>query len=369
MTLEEKKRFIINFVFYTLIAGLAFLVFKFSVKYLTPFIIGFVIASLLKPIILKLVKMFGENKYLRIGVIVVFYIIVGIVIFGLTLAAISGIQGVVKHAPTYVESTLIPALTSIFNYVESLFEHINPEILSNLSEVTNAISKQIQQLAGTVSTSAISFLTRFVSSLPNLFISILIAIISSFFFTLDYKNVVDTVLAYLPQRWVQFMYDVKGGFFDTVGKYMKAYAKLMTLTFIELSIGFALIGVGNPIGLAFMISIVDILPVLGTGTVMIPWTIIELVMGNFERAIGLFVIYVVITVIRNILEPKVVGDQIGLHPLVTLICIFVGMRLAGIIGLFGLPILVTILKTLHDEGKIQFFKKFEKRELPQSIEK
>ncbi|WZU02556.1 hypothetical protein MGH68_06315 [Erysipelothrix sp. D19-032] len=86
MTLEEKKRFIINFVFYTLIAGLAFLVFKFSVKYLTPFIVGFVIASLLKPIIQKLVKMFGENKYLRIGVIVVFYIVVGIVIFGLTLA-------------------------------------------------------------------------------------------------------------------------------------------------------------------------------------------------------------------------------------------------------------------------------------------
>ena len=131
---------------------------------------------------------------------------------------------------------------------------------------------------------------------------------------------------------------------------------IITITFIELSIGLSIVRVENAITIALLIACVDILPVLGTGGIVIPWIFIELFKGNIPLAIGLTIIYVTITVVRNIIEPKIVGQQVGLHPIIMLVCIFIGARLFGFLGIFALPIMVIILKNLNDTGKIKILK-------------
>ena len=130
----------------------------------------------------------------------------------------------------------------------------------------------------------------------------------------------------------------------------------MTITFIELSIGLTLIDINHAVLVAFIIALFDILPVLGTGGIMIPWTMLTALQGNYTIALGLLVIYVVITIIRNIIEPKIVGSQLGLHPVVTLCSMFVGAQLLGVIGLFGFPIALSLLRYLNDHGVIKLFR-------------
>lgn len=133
---------------------------------------------------------------------------------------------------------------------------------------------------------------------------------------------------------------------------LKGYILLMLITFTELTIGLLLIGQSNAILLAAIICVIDILPVLGTGAVVIPWALISLFTGNILKAIGLILMYIVITIIRNFLEPKVIGNQVGLHPLITLLSMFCGLRLLGFVGLFGFPLTLIVLNDLYKRGKL-----------------
>lgn len=356
MVVEKRRQFIINFVYFAIVAVIAFYLFKFTLGYLMPFIFGFFVAFALRPIVTKLASKFGEKPMFRFLAIAVFYLVLGLLVSWVVLASI----GFFKNAFTSLESvyntTILPFALETIDYINAQVDQLNPDVRAILEETLNTFVNWAKNFAGTASSTIISFVTSIVGSLPSLLISILIAIISSIFFTLDYQNIISSTLGVLPARWRTTIMDVKNTFFNTIVKYLIAYGKLITLTFVELSIGFLMFGISNPFGLAFLIAIVDIMPVLGTGTIMIPWFIAEFAMGNASTGFALLGIYVVITIIRNILEPKLVGAQIGLHPLATLMCIYVGMKLFGFLGLFGLPITVVILKTMHDQGKISFFK-------------
>ena len=106
---------------------------------------------------------------------------------------------------------------------------------------------------------------------------------------------------------------------------------------------------------ALLIAIFDILPVLGTGGIMIPWAVLSLLGGEITRGLSLLALYLIVTVIRNIIEPKIVGKQIGLHPVLTLMSMFVGTTLFGVVGLFGLPILLSLLRYLNEQGTISLY--------------
>ena len=130
----------------------------------------------------------------------------------------------------------------------------------------------------------------------------------------------------------------------------------MLVTFCELTVGLFLLGVKGPWFIAFMIAVFDIMPVLGTGGILIPWTIISLAMGNFFFAAGMFILYLIVTIVRSSIEPKIIGDQVGLHPVATLMSMYLGTKLLGVIGLLGFPISLVILKQLNDSGKLKLFK-------------
>lgn len=355
--LETRRKFIIDFVYWGLILGLAFIALKFTTKYLMPFVVGFIISFLLKPIITKITGKLGDRKWISLLVIILFYTAFAFLIFWIFVGVFTSFQKFGKTLPSFYQETLYPALEQIIGYSSRFMDNLSPSVMNLLDDVAGSLFESLETIVKAVSGGVLNGLTKIVSAVPSIMISVLVAIISSFFFTIDYQTVVRKPLSFIPKKYRTLILDVKDGLVSVVGKYLRAYAILMTLTFVELSIGFFILKVSNPLGLAAVIALVDILPVLGTGGIVLPWVVIEAATGNTSFALGLFILYAVITVIRNILEPKVIGDQIGLHPLLTLASIFVGVKLFGFIGLFALPISITILKNLHDDGKIEIFDK------------
>jgi sporulation integral membrane protein YtvI len=136
----------------------------------------------------------------------------------------------------------------------------------------------------------------------------------------------------------------------------KAYVILMSITFIELAVGLTILRVPYSVFIAGIIAIVDILPVLGTGTVLIPWALISLIQGKYTFAAGIAVIYIVITVVRSMLEPRFVGRQIGFNPVVTLIMMYLGLQVLGFAGLFLFPLTMIVLKAAQDANLVSIWK-------------
>jgi len=193
-------------------------------------------------------------------------------------------------------------------------------------------------------------------------IFILITIVSTFYIALDFKHINKFISAQIPVKIRAVINDIKSRFLDVIYKYLKAYFTIYVITYSELTVGFLIIGIKYAFLIAFIIALVDILPVLGTGTVLIPWGIISIIQKDYFTGFALLILYAVIMIIRNIIEPKIVGSSIGLYPVVTLMAIFVGYNIFGGVGIFLMPITVLILKNLNDEGKIHIWKTVKKEE-------
>ena len=129
--------------------------------------------------------------------------------------------------------------------------------------------------------------------------------------------------------------------------YIRSYTILLFVTFFELFIGLTILRIPYAPVIAAAIAIFDLMPILGTGGILLPWVVIALCLGEYPMAIGIAILYLVITAVRNTLEPRLVGKQIGLHPLATLISLFLGSQLFGLVGLFGLPVTLSVLVQLR----------------------
>lgn len=349
---EKRKNFLINLMYLGVILFMFFLGVKFTLKNLMPFVIGFLIATILKPLVRKLDTMFKPNKIVSILVNIAFYIVVALLI---TWAVFGGVAFVQRNIPVmerYLNNTVLPMINELLIYFEQFTDSLDPDVTAIINNVINDLMNNLKGLIESFSKFTLALITGVLSSAPKIMISILLTVISSFFFSLDYQLVIDSFVKLLPDKFQILMDDVRVIFSELIGKYFIAYGKLILLTFVELSIGFLLLGIDSPFVLAAVISVVDILPVLGTGTILIPWALYELVLGTPTLGLGIVVIYAIITVIRNVLEPKLVGAEIGLHPLMTLVSIYIGLTLFGFVGLFVVPISVTILKRLIDEGTL-----------------
>lgn len=353
MKLENQKAFLIKFAFYTLIIGIVYLSIKYLLPILLPFVIGIIIAFILRPVIDFISRKSRIHRNLvSIIILLVFYSIFGLLIAFLSTKFIFFIRDLVYQLMITYQDTIQPALEDIARELPVRY----PDMEIYLNGVIENINTTIFEFVSKASTSVVSTMTVFAGQVPNFLIRFIFTIVSSFFFTIDYHKIADFILRQFPKEKRNMIIKIKNNVIGTIGKFIKAYATLITITFIELSIGFSLLNIPNPILLGAIVAIVDILPILGTGAVLLPWAIIALALNWTELGLGILVLYIIITVVRQTLEPRVIGQQIGLHPVVTLICIFVGAQFLGVVGLFMLPITATILKKMNDEGTIHLFK-------------
>jgi sporulation integral membrane protein YtvI len=204
--------------------------------------------------------------------------------------------------------------------------------------------------------------------IPTTLVSVVVAIVSCCFMTSDFKSVKGLVLGFFGKETREKIVRAKRLLIPSLGKMIKAYLIIITITFCELSLGlsvltFLKIYSGSYIFvIAALTAIIDIVPVLGTGTVLIPWALYNLIFGNYSLAIGLIVIYVCITVIRQVIEPKLVAAQLGIPAFLTIVSMFIGSQIFGVIGIFILPITIVMIKLLNDEEIINIFHKSDEQE-------
>jgi len=353
MNIQKQKTFIIRFTYIALVLGIGYVVIKYALPFMMTFIIGLIISASLRPIIDLIEKKTKiKRSIVAIIILLVFYsLIVWIgIIFGIKLIAF--LEEIFDKLPRFYSYTLVPALNSGFQNTTNRFPAINPY----LESVSASINDSIFSFIKTASTNVLGMITGIASRIPIIIIKLLITIVSSIFFSIDYYRISGFVMRQFNEEHRKMILYIKNNIIDTIGKFIKAYALIVTITCIELSIGFALLGIKTPLLLGCVVAIIDILPILGSGSVLIPWAIISFIFHDTAFGVGMLILYAVITVIRQILEPKVVGNQIGLHPVITLICMFVGAQLMGVLGLFLLPISATIIRKMNDDGAIHLFK-------------
>ncbi|VYU69180.1 sporulation integral membrane protein YtvI [Clostridium tertium] len=357
MGTEKKREFIINVIYLLIIGAILYITLKYALGWFLPFVVGFGIAFILKPVINLITKKLKIKRKVVAGLtVLVFYATVG-ALFTLLLFKLGLVmKDLFTKLPSLYVNTIEPLIYELAAKAEDILVNLDPALLDAIKQTITSIADSLGSIISSVSSGVVSFITSTVSVVPSFFVIVIFSIISSFFFAMDYEKITGFVMRQFSPKAREIVLDIKEYIVGTLFKIIKAYSIIISITFIELSIGLSILRVENAIAIAFLIACVDVLPVLGTGGIVIPWIFIELFKGNIFLAVGLTIIYVVITVIRNIIEPKIVGGQIGLHPLIILMCMFIGVKIFGFLGLFLLPIIVIILKNLNDSGKIHIFK-------------
>lgn len=357
MNTEKRRKFIIDATYVAIILLISLVVLRYGLPLLAPFVLAFLIAYLLKrPIHAMAARLRLPRKGVAVVTVLVFYGTIGVVLALLSVKAFAVVSTFVMELPNVYTTHVAPVLTDIFAGVERSTLLLDPSLLSTLEELWGQFIQSLGQLVSSLSVKAMSAVSGVASSLPGLFIKLLLLIISTFFITVDYDRLTGFCLRQMSEKVKAVFFQIKEYVIGTLFVCIRSYLVIMSLTFVELAIGLSIIGIEQSVLIALLIAAFDILPVLGTGGIMIPWTILTALQGNYSRAFGLLAVYLAVTVIRNILEPKIVGSQIGLHPVVTLAGIFVGAQLFGVLGLFGVPIGLSLLRHLNDTGTIHLLK-------------
>ena len=336
---------------FTVVAAGVLLLLRFFLAQLVlaalPFALAWLLAYLARPLALRVYK----KLHLSLGaasVILVFFalLLCGVGAYFLARRAVLELAALGEQFAS--EGNLLDTLTSSvsawwsglvlrFPFLSSL----TPEgggMLSELAE--NALAEAVSALGDF----AVHAAGGLVTALPNLTVFVLVTLVASFYFALDLGGIHARVLACLPPRVGEFAKKLKESAWLAAVGYLRAYLILMLVTFLILLVGFLVLRVDYALLLAALFALLDFLPVIGIEILLLPWGIFLLFSGNFPLGIGLLLLYGLLTLVRQILEPRLVGQSLGLHPLLALGAMYAGLQLFGFLGLMLFPGALLILR-------------------------
>ena len=355
--IEKRRNFLINFAYFAVIVLVVMLVFRYGMKSLAPFAIAFLIAWILqRPVRFLEGKLPIKKRLCAALAVVLFYLLAGFIIALVSTELVTGLVRLVKNLPNIYENALLPFVLDVFRSVERMLVGMTPETTAVLENIANEFINSLGSMVSSLSVWAMGLITGVAGAVPGIFIKVVVMIISTFFIAMDYDRLTGFCLRQMNDKSKEIFIQIKEYVVGTLWVCIRSYALIMSITCVELCIGLSLLKINYAVIVALCISIFDILPVLGTGGIMIPWVLLSLLQGKLSRALGLLVVYIVITIIRNIIEPKIVGSQLGLHPVVTLCSMFVGAQVMGVLGLFGFPIGLSLIVYLNEHGLIKILK-------------
>ncbi len=361
--IERKRQFIINFVYSVIFIGLYYFVVKYAFGYVFPFLAAAALAIFLQRPINAIKRKLHIKAHSVVSIILVLAIVI-LIVGGVVLAGMI----IFKELKEFVTQALsrFTSVADLIDSVENFVMGIVVKLPGGLGETVGGYVNNFFSGLGTKSlnfdfsmlSAPLSGAWNVVKGIPSVFLGVLVTIISCVFMTADYESIRDMLLGMFVSKKRQKLINAKRTVSKSIGKLVKAYATIMLITFTEMFVGLSflkLLGVyksGYIAIIALVTCVVDIVPVLGTGTVLIPWAVYSLLTGEIGLTIGLAVIYAVITVLRQIVEPKLVANQVGLPAIVTIMAMFIGAKAFGTFGIIILPLTVITLKLMYDEGII-----------------
>lgn len=338
------------------LAGVLFLIFVVPqlVRFLMPLIVAWIVAMIANPIIRfleKRIKIMRKHGSALVIILVLAALIAAF--YGLAVLVASQFSSWVTELPDVYDS-VTQNLQHLFRSLHQKYNIIPADVKLAFDQRENMLDSYIQKaidgLLKMVRSGSLSKVSSLASSLMDFLVYAILTILASYFMTVE-KDHFTKLLQEKTPAGVQRIWDkIKKIFIRAIGGYFKAHFQIMIVIFFITVIPFAFMGISYSGLLAVVIAIVDFLPFFGAGTVLVPWAFYRLVTGSYTYAAILFVIYVVVLIVRQALEPKLIGDNIGTSPFETLVFMLVGYRLAGMLGLIvGIPVGM-ILMECYREG-------------------
>ena len=373
--IEKRRAILITVLYFAMCVAAFYLLFKTFFHIIWPFFFAFLVAAVLH----RPISFLNKKAHIGRGPLSILFVLLILGVIGyLMFLLVSGIFRKVKDFYDFIMLKLqnLPTFAAEVNYwlsentgflpegvrrsllsaVAGFFENLIENGAENfkLSDLGINVSSIVSVGAGPIKNAIVQ--------IPTLLISFIVSVIACVFMTIEYDEIKRFVLMQVPKQHRANIRRARKVALDTLKKMFKAYGLIIIITTTELSIGFYILKwlkifpSDYILLISVIIAIIDIIPVLGTGTVLIPWTVYSFITGNIGMGVGLLIMYAAITVIRQIIEPKLVAGQVGLSPIVTIMAMFIGTKLLGVLGFFILPFTVILIKRFNDEGIIHLFK-------------
>ena len=321
--------------------------FKLSVFYM-PFLIAFIIALLLEPIIKFLMKKTKLKR--KTSSIIIFaisiLIIIGLLVLGIS-TLISESANVLNNLNMYSEKA--------YNTIQNITNKVDVSQLKIPEELTQTLQKSAEGFLDTASVWIKTILTNVVTaitSIPTIGVYVVITLLALYFICTDKIYMLDQIEHHLPELWVKRLSKHIKDLIKALGCYLKAEATLVLISFVISVVGLYIIAIMGfnvryPLIAALLIGFIDALPIFGSGTAMIPWAVIVAFNGDYKLAIAILILWIIMSVVRQFVEPRIVSHQIGIHPIFTLIAMYTGFKVIGVIGLLIGTIILIILKNIY----------------------
>ena len=335
-----------NILYVVLILLGLYIALELSIFYM-PFLIAFIISLMIEPAIKKIMKKTHLTR--RTSSIIIFVLVSVIIIGGLAwllITLFSESSSLLQSLNDYFDKLYVQ-FQNLINYFDFDNIHLSDEILEVIQNSTGDFLTTASDWLRNI----LNNLINFVTSIPSIAICIGITVIALYFICVDKIYILDQIEHHLPRLWVKKISVHLKELIQTLGGYLKAEATLILVSFIISLIGLYILqivgfNIQYPLLMALFIGFVDALPILGSGTVMIPWAIICALNGDISLGIAIIVLLIIMSVVRQVLEPKLVSKNIGVHPIFTLIAMYTGFKVIGIIGLLVGPIVLIIVKNI-----------------------
>jgi sporulation integral membrane protein YtvI len=342
------KEKIYNLMIYSLgllsLGAVIYVVFKYLLPLLIPFIIAWMLVALTKSGAESLAdKMHIPRRIVRLVSALTSVLVLSM---GLGLILWRSSVSLFRFLSDVAESR------GVLGIIEELLSSERP-ILGNIipKELATVFGRTLDGLISSAMSKVGELATELVGALPTAFLFLLVTIISIVYFALDYESIQSFVIRLLPKSISDRLSDLRRGTLRVMGKYLRSYAIIMLITYITIFLGLLLLRVEHSPIIALLIAFLDVLPVIGVGTVLLPWSLISFALGDKFLGVGLILLFVVNAVLRQLIEPKIVGKSLNLHPLVSLGAIYLGYALFGFAGLFILPLTAILLSAFLSDSR------------------
>ena len=339
MVYQDKKRFLINFLYILVVGGLTVICCRFLLVRMFPFLLAVIIAALAqKPAKFLNVKTHIPKPCLAVVLSAGIYIGVAALLIFLVWRLVMSSAGIIDFLPVAFER-----VNDAFQKIEAALTGVLPQDYTlSLSGVLDGFLKTLTEfLTDTVK--------KVIKAAPTFLLSSIVALVAGCYISKDYDGLARFVKSLCKKPVYDRFLRIKNIFTKSVFKIIKGYLILMLLTFFEVWLGLTALRVKKAYLIAAVIAVVDFLPVLGTGAIMIPWAIYSAVSSKAAFAVSLSVLYIIITLVRNFAEPKIVSQQIGISPLFILISMFMGLRIFGGAGLIIFPLILIVTVKYYKE--------------------
>lgn len=341
-----KNLLVFIFTLLAVILG-GFLAFKF-IRFFMPFVIGWLIALIANPLVRMLerrLKVARKHTSMLLIIAVLASIIGGIYFVG--MKAVQEAGSLIEQAPE-LYSSFREDFEEAGENLSLIIEELPESVQKGISDFQNSLGDVVGTAVGKISQITVDQASSLAKNLPSILIAIIFTILSAYFFIADRDKILEFGREHTPQIIQEKWKMLERCFKSIFGGYFKAQFKIMGVVFVILFIGFLVLKVDFAIVVAFLVSLLDMLPFFGTGTALIPWALFKILSGDMKYAVGLVILYLVTQLVRRIIEPKVVGDSIGIDPLWTLICMYTGYRFAGVVGMIlAVPIGAILVNFYH----------------------